>query len=177
MATGVMGILASLSFAIYALGLRSWTKIDTKTEVMANLQNVQSRISREIRSSQQPSVTLAADSSAVAFLSAGDEGSRQVDAGGRPLWQEFILYYYDPVQDEVYRKNIPYAPLDPTLLDTLDNHTGSPIESHKNGGQPIARNLTKFEASMVGPDMLQLVVEAQAGKEKSELCSVYQLMP
>lgn len=175
-AAGAMGLLSAVCFAIYAMGLKSWTKLDSKTQVMANLQITKSRISREILTAQQQSLSIPADLSGVAFLSGGPENSRQVDAGGRPVWQEFVYYYYLPAEEKLYRRTEPYATADNTLFSTIEIFTGDSLVDLQTGGQPIANDIMKFEVQLQNPDILNLVIRARAGKEEFELTSNYQLI-
>ena len=176
-AAGLMGLLSAVCFAIYAMGLRSWTKIDAKTEVMSTLQLVQGKIAREVRSSQLPSVSVPVDNSGVAFLSAGPESTRQVDGGGRLQWQNFVLYYHDSTAQSIHRTEEIYTPADPTLLNTLDGFSGQPLSSFKAGGQVVGRDVDRLQATLENPDILRLVLHAQVGKEQMELVSSYQLNP
>lgn len=159
------------------MGFRAWTKVDAKTELMGILQTSQDRISTEARSSQFPSVSVVPDNSGVAFLSAGDESGRLVDAGGRILWQEFVFFYTLPADTNLYRTTVPYAVSDQTLLTTLEVYSGSPLSSHKVDGEIVARNLVGFEAAMEPPDLLRILLRAKVGEEETELESAYRLTP
>jgi prepilin-type N-terminal cleavage/methylation domain-containing protein len=176
-ASGLLGLLSAICFGIYALGLRSWTQMDAKTTVMSNLQLVQAKLSRELRASQLPSVTTAPDLSGVAFLSAGPEATRQTDTAGRLVWQDFVFFYHVPADERLYRKVVPYATADNTLLSTLEAYSGDPLAVHKIGGQVVAHDLPKFEATLELPDVLHVVIRAKSGKEEFELSSSYQLNP
>jgi hypothetical protein len=174
-ASGLLFMLSALCLSIYVSGVRAWTKIDSKTEVMGVLQAVQDRIATEVRSSQLPSVAAVPDKSGVAFLWAGTEGSRQVDGGGRIVWQDFVFFYTLPLDDKLYRKTVPYAVADQTILTTLEVYSTNPLAMHKIDGQVVARSLTKFEAVVESPDLLRVLLRAKVEKSEMELESCYRL--
>lgn len=174
-AATILGALAAMCLAVYVSGARAWTKVDSKTELMSTLQISQDRIAREVRATLLPSVSLMPDNTGVAFLSAGPEENRQVDMGGRILWQEFVFYYHNTGDDKLYRKTEPYAVGDQSLLTTLETYSTAALATHKPGAQPVGRNLTAFNVTLDAPDLLRVVIRAQVKAESFELESCYQI--
>ena len=142
----ILGLLTGLIFFVYTMGARAWAKGDAKSELLRASQIVAAKTSRLVESSTPLSVSVAADGSATAFLSAEDSNGvfRYDPVSLLPRWQKFVVLYHEPVSKTVFYREVDVTrtPLEsaPQPIDALGN---GPVENYKTGGnpQPLGRGI------------------------------------
>lgn len=162
----VLALLLGLTFLIYVSGARAWAKGDAKADLLRAAKLVATKTYRHVESSTALSLSVAADGSAVAFLSAEDtNGVFLYDPVSLlPRWQKFIVLYHDPVTRTV---NLREAGVLGTTLEhtpqTIDALSAGPVASYKSGGQPIGREIDECRFSIT-PES-QLLTELRSLKK------------
>lgn len=169
----VLGMLYTAALAIYRMGVNSWMKADDRTTLLSNLQLASRQLTSESQRTHYPTISVTPDGKAFAFLEVAEVP--QVDNAGRPFWDHFVVFYYDGTEKTLVRKEVPYAPPDPTMPDTIDSYTGASLSSHLSGGRPVVRHLADFHVQSINPDILEFRLKteveanAHAGTESMQL--------
>ena len=120
---GILGLLLSAVFQVFVPGLRVFMIGKDRAEVQCNVMVALKRISRELETSSNNSVTINSDddysvtgeSHAISFLSAYKESGTTCSialdykTSTIPIWQKYIVYYYDRNSGQLRRLVIPLA--------------------------------------------------------------------
>ena len=164
-AMSLLAILMVTTFMIYTTGARAWGKGDAKSDLLRAAQIIAAKSTRYMESSTNLSLSVAADNSAVAFLSAEDDtGTFLYDPVSLlPHWQKFIVFYHDPAERVVLFREVSVlgTPLE-TTPQPIDALGGGPVENYKSGGQPLGREIDQCTFTLTAEG--QLLTELQSTK-------------
>lgn len=154
----ILGILMTAVFGVFKMGLLAWHKANTKNGLLGDVQVVNYRLNEELQFSDLGSVTAQVD--ALSFLSPCDaKGKVVVSSQGRPLFQKYIVYYRNTADKKMYRREVPLSTPATVSRPIEDVNLGSgkkPLSFYTKGGDPLGRNITKFEPDLV-PDPISQV--------------------
>ncbi len=171
----MLGLLVTVIFAIYRMGASALMKADAESELLQGLQNATRRFARDAEQTVYDSVTVAPDGQAVSFLSAVYGTGYAVDGNGRPQWQRFVVYYYEPPSGRFLRREVELvAPL--PVAETIEV-TGLTLSDYTNSGALLARHVHDCEFRVdlqppTGTPILSLALgarKARYGREDEEL--------
>lgn len=160
-ACAVMGVLITAVFMIYQMGVRAWTKTNTRSYLLQSLQTGTRRVTREAGLTIYDSVSITPDRRAISFLTSGNGMAFEVDDQGRPKWDRYVIFYHDTATDTLRFTEQPYAPVDPTVAERIEVYTGNPLATYANGGKAVADRVTVCSFSVNAGKLLELEMTAQ----------------
>ncbi len=146
-------ILSGLTLAlffIYRMGASAWKKGEAQTEMLQDLQGSIARLTREAERSTFVSVVT--EPGAISFLSPLDANGVIVydPAGQKPVWQKYVVMYYDAPNEQVRWLEVPLAPGSPEMgqaepIQLYDAGGSQPLSTYRVGGKVIASHITRCE--------------------------------
>ena len=156
-AGGLLLLLTAAMFVIYQRGASAFAKGEARSEMLAHLQNATVRLEQDLSRSVYGSLSITADATAFACLSPVDgEDPQQFESlSGRPVWRRYVVYWWDPGTNEVYRREVPLDAGSPeeTTPGPIDNYgSGDPLAFYFNDGRVVARDVSAFAVRAPGPD-------------------------
>jgi hypothetical protein len=170
----IFGVLMVSLFAIFQIGLSAWRKADVKNELLQSVQVASIRVSKEVERTAFESLSAESADQILAFLSPLDDDGRFVHTpNGKPLWQRYVVYYRDNVEQKLMRREItldPAAPerQNPAPLEEADFGSGpQPLDSYRVDGQPVAFHIADFTPELRLEPELQVVWSLTAEKERT----------
>jgi prepilin-type N-terminal cleavage/methylation domain-containing protein len=137
-AIAILGILTTTLFAMFKTGVTALRKVENQSELIRELQLLSLKITQEASESTYTSLSVSPDGHIVSFLSAVDsDGNFQANEFGRPVWQKFILYYYDTADSTIKRTVVDFTPPTPTDSRTLETYSGDELTEFIGTGDPV----------------------------------------
>ncbi|MBS2035225.1 hypothetical protein JST97_09560 [bacterium] len=150
-AMGLLMMLLAGLFAVFFSGGKAWRKTDDRYELLHNTQNVLAQVSREAERSTVFSVSII-PGRAVSFLSPmNDSGNFVTDTLGDERWERYLVFYHDPVKQEVRMVDVPLLPgsferRTPQPIERFISLSGQrPLSTYCVGGKLLGRRITSFE--------------------------------
>lgn len=146
----VVALLMGVTFAIYQMGASAFMKGNTRSELMQDALVTVEQLTREVERSVYGSVSLTEDGTAVAFLSAVNPDTGRFEIGldtSKPLWQRYVICYYDAEKDEVRWQEVRLAAgadeiTTPGPIERYNPGSGTkPLADWISGGKVLARNI------------------------------------
>jgi len=142
-ALGLLSLMMVMMFFIYRQGASAWKKTEAQTQLLQNLQVFTNRLSRETERSIYASA--AADpgpstGTAVSMLSCWSDMNSRYDYSGLtrgPIWQKYLVFYYNNATQEVLLREIPLTPPGSTAVPLAG------MAAFRTGGRALARNVTQ----------------------------------
>lgn len=159
----ILGLLLTAAFGIYRMGASAWLKIDAKTELLGLAQVVTARINREVEGSSYRSLTVAANGSGIAFLSAKNRDGVFVydPVTIMPKWQKYVVFYFDNDSKTLLRKEVDVVGKPPENASMpIASLEGKPVENYFQDGQVVQRGIEQLRFSTTPNE--QLVLEMSA---------------
>jgi type II secretory pathway pseudopilin PulG len=174
--SGMLLLLMALIFALYFNGQRAWAKNSDHQDVMGNAQVSIAFLSDDLQSAPFGSVTIAADGSAISFLTMKNtDGQRTYTDEGRPLWDHWLVYYQSG--DNLIRREVPWPESDPALREIpirIEGYNGQTLDGFRDGeGRILTRRLEAFRVS--NPSGTSLVHYAVSVKRKKNIGKILTL--
>ena len=141
----LLGLLSLMVFAIFFSGMRAWRVSDTQRDLVEGSRVALAHLGQEIQRSSYASLSLQPD--AVSFLSAVDEqGVFALGPLGEPLWQNFVVYFRDPGNEELHRTEVALTAT-PTPL-TIEAWGSQPLSYYLTGGRLLIPHVRLFAPSV-----------------------------
>lgn len=169
----IFSVLIAAIFFIFQMGLSAWHKTTTKNELLQQSQLLASWLSRDLQRSSLSSLSSDESAGVAAFLSPLDNNGVFVsDVRGRPVWQEYIVYYLNSSEDVIYRRTIPLvagAPERsvPTPIEYYNDGGGTHnLPFYMTGGRPVARYVGDFEPKVLPAPISQLSSTIEFERER-----------
>ena len=107
----------------------------------------------------------------MSFLSAKDSQAEfQIDEHGGPVWQKFVLYYYDEPESVIRRTEVPYSNPIPSQEQTIEVFSSATLESFIGFGtpQPVADGISFCRWEAITPGRLEFEIETQRARYQGE---------
>ncbi len=160
-------------YAIFRMGVSSWHKVDSQTELQQSLEVAATRIAKQVQRSPYDSCTISPDGRALACLSAlYDDGRVAVSPlDGTLQWQRYLVFYFDSSKGELREVEVPVLASSPERtragpLENFDSGSGpQPWPFYTQMGRVLARQVTNFEA-VLEPDPSKLLTVTLVGQKK-----------
>lgn len=163
----LMGLTLTLFF-IYQMGASAWKKGEAQTQILQDFQASTARLVREVERSTYSSLSVAPAGgpyTACSFLSPiDDNGLFCFDPiGQKPIWQKYVVMWYDAPAQTLFWREIPLAPGSPEAgspepIDTYDAGGNAPLTSYCANGQTVAVHVSQCEF-LASPRLLTLRLE------------------
>ena len=151
-----------LMMSIYRMGSLAIGRAKARSILIQETNLACHNLAREAERSLYESLSV--EAGGTSFLSAMDvKGEFAYDQGSStPLWQNFLVYYFDSAKRELRRRKIPVAgtPVE-TSPTTLENFAGGPLSVHFGGGQVVARFLKSCSFKVTADQQLEFEVVAE----------------
>lgn len=167
----LLGLLTAILFSLLKSGTVALRKVENQSELLRELQLLSLKISQEAQESNFASLSVSADETMVAFLSAKDSnGVFQADNFGRPLWQKFVVYYHDVSDNTIRRTEVPHSSTSPLNAVTLEVSSGGAITDFSGFGNPttLAHNVTSCKWKAISPGLLNFEFHAEKKRFQAE---------
>jgi Tfp pilus assembly protein PilE len=170
-ASFILGLLGLLTVALFRTGASGWKKMEAQSGLLADYEVFSEKISREVQRSNFGSASTATspDGTTLAFLSAIDDtGTFVMDtAAYKPLWQKYLIFYWDQPNSRLYLTQEVLAPGSPEInfADRLENYdagTGN-LNDYRTGGRLL---MTGVENCTFELNEYMLTVEIAASKSR-----------
>ena len=156
-----LGLLGLLLFTNHQ-SMRAMLKGTTQSDFLQSTQVLAKMLSRHVQFASPASLSLAADGSGMAFLSAeNDQGDFQFDpALSQAIWQKYQILYWDSTEEEIRQaeqdvRGFPEQ-TNPGPIENWD--AAQPIETYFTDGKPVLRNVTSATFLQPSPATIELDV-------------------
>ena len=149
----LLSLLLGLVFWIYSMGASAWRKAEAQAELQSEVQKILSNLTREVERSTFASVSQDLGT-AVGMLSAMTD--QQVVAlnssASTPMWQRYVVYYFDAASGEVRLVIIPLAPTAPERVQAAPL---LPLSTYRVGGRALGRGIKSCLFTLT-PGLIQI---------------------
>ncbi len=185
-AAALMLLLSGLLFAGWAKGVRSWTLVSQRNDLLTQAQRFVRLLEREVASSTAGSVEIRdSNPTCLSYASSFDLVSRQTfeadEKTGVLHWQKQIVVYQPNGSDVVFRRELPlavnsaaYLKAKPISLINFGSGLHG-VEHYATDGDPIARRVDDLAFELQGLNLLTRLTVTN-GKDRSiEVSSVTRL--
>lgn len=162
-AAGVFGALLAVLFAMFFMAGKALRRTDQQSDLLRNIQVITKQFTKEAERSSFTSIALVPNR-AVSFVSAIDSGGAFVtDPRGDPVWQQYVVFYWNSGTGDVKRVNVPIpAGSTPSQISLpISSLGGGALPVYLSGGRVLGREIIGFEPSTVAPRRVRLKVTAQ----------------
>ena len=165
----VLGLMGLLTVALFRTGASGWKKLEAQSTMLADYEVLQAKLSREAQRSTfvSASTETDADGTTLAFLSAVDDSGEFVLDNGtfNPLWQKYLVFYYESSTRNVYLSEVPLAPgspesTSPEPLEFYDAGSGK-LKDYRTGGRLL---MTDVDVCNFTLDNTMLITEIEGSR-------------
>ena len=165
---GLLGLLLFTNHQSTSAMLKGTTQSDflQSTQVLAKL------LTRSVQFASPASLSVAADGSGMAFLSAeNDQGEFQFDlALSQAIWQKYQIFYFETSEGEIRESEQAVLGFpeeaSPGPIDNWDS--AQPIETYFTGGKPVLRNVTSASFLQPSPATMELNITLEKERAHSQ---------
>ena len=169
-ASSILLLMMGVLFSVYRMGASAMMKGTVHTELVQETNVACHRLTREVERSIYLSLssTSAPAAPGVSFLSAvnGSDLFAYDNATTMPRWQNFLIFYYDPVALELRLRKVPTVgtPTEgaPRTIELFG--AALPLATYLTGGTVVSRSISAC-AFNVTPEQ-QLIMEITAQKKR-----------
>lgn len=153
----VLALLGLLTIALFRTGASGWRKLEAQSTLLADYEVLEAKLSREAQRScfVSASTTVGPNGSTLAFLSAmNDDGVFAIDPlSYQPVWQKYLVFYYDQNARRIYLAEVPLVPGSPEIsapqrLEDYDAGTGS-LEDYRHDGRLLMTDVDTCNFSLL----------------------------
>ncbi len=159
-AATVMLMLFGALFFICHQATRAMLKGASQSGMLADVQVLGQRWRNAVQKSREDSLSMTANSQAMAILSAEDDNGRfQYEVGAtQPRWQEYLIFYHVPTERLLKTRSV-------SVLGTSRELASGPIETYASGdpledylfdGKGVLRRVDQLAFSQPEPSTLKL---------------------
>ncbi len=175
LASTILLAVLGLCGMLFTTGASTFHKTDTRTDLLASLQLIGSRWTRDVMSTHRQGICIGTDACALVT----PQGPLPISTQGvysNLVWQGYRVYYRT-ADGEVWSRNVDLVTpsVQPTPLNLVDLGSGPQLlTSYCNGGTRIARSVTSFQVYQNG-NSLELSLQAsrqRAGSPQPEKLSL-----
>lgn len=167
----VLGLLSLVTVALFRTGASGWKKMEAQSTMLADYEVLDGKVTREVQRSTyiSASTVVGPDGPTLAFLSAVDDtGVFVLDpVTGEPIWQKFIIFYFDQANRRLYLTDLPLDPAStlrtaPQALEAYPEGTGD-LNDYRTGGRLI---MTDLDSCTFTLNDSMLAVEVRGSRER-----------
>ncbi|MBX3172570.1 MAG: prepilin-type N-terminal cleavage/methylation domain-containing protein [Candidatus Eremiobacteraeota bacterium] len=145
LASAIFGLLLAATFYIFRCGSLAWSRSDVSLDLLQELRTVTVRWNNEFAETSPDTVLVSG--ATVSFASARNQQASFTSSAPmlRPLWQKFVLYYWDSSSQTLRRRELPLTSPNSTLKTLVDCDFGSgpqPLATYTSGGETLLKDVT-----------------------------------
>ncbi len=153
LATAIFGLLLAATFYIFRCGSLAWSRSDVSLDLLQEQRAVSVRWNNEFAKTSPDTVLVSGDS--VSFASARDQQAKFTSSAPmlKPLWQKFVLYYWDNPGQALRRRELLLTSPNSTLKTLVDYDFGSgpkPLATYTTGGETLLKDVTNASFVLSG---------------------------